>query len=70
MKIRFLFSSIFLIGPKSIPCEKGQIMDVSYDDAFRLIDGLCAEPVMEDEPPIEIVVEKPKRKRKVTSGDR
>ena len=70
MKIRFLFSSIFLIGPKSIPCEKNQVMDVSFEDAFRLIDGLCAEPVMEDEPPIEIVVEKPKRKRKVIDGDR
>jgi len=79
MKIRFLFSSNFQIGPKAVPCEKNQVMDVSFEDAYRLIEGLCAEAVLEDNievvgeklPAIEIVIEeRPKRKRKVIDGDR
>ena len=64
MKIRFLFTSVFNVGSKAIPCEMNEIMDVSIEDGLRLIEGLCAEAVVEDTPAAPV-----KQKRKVNDGD-
>jgi hypothetical protein len=65
MKIRILFAGNFNIGPKAIHCEAGEILEADVSDAYRLIEGLCAEAVLEDDPPEE----PPKLKGKVKHGD-